>query len=67
MLEIAFPVSHGAKRIVCLGRTGGGLPYYRERELVVPLSDQCYCVAVPGLEGEGVSGECAAAAGCVDG
>lgn len=38
-----------------------------EGELVVSLGDECYCVAVPGLEGEGVSGVRAAGARCVDG
>ncbi len=38
-----------------------------EGELVVPLGDDCYCVAVSELEGELVSGVRAAAAECVDG
>jgi hypothetical protein len=33
-----------------------------EGELVVPLGDDCYCVAVSELEGELVSGKCAATA-----
>ena len=37
-----------------------------EGELVIPLGDQRYCVAVSGLEGKGVSSVCAAAACCVD-
>ena len=44
-----------------------GLSYYCEGELVVSLSDECYCVTVPGLECEGVSGVHAVGACCVDG
>jgi len=42
------------------------LPNDREGELVVPLGNQCYCVAVPGLEVEGASNMRATAARCVD-
>ena len=44
-----------------------GLSYYGTGELVVSLSDECYCVAVPGLEGERVTCMCTAAAQCIDG
>ena len=43
------------------------LSYYGEGELVVSLSDERYCVAVPGLEDELVSGVGTASARCVDG
>lgn len=45
---------------------GAVLPYDCDRELVVSLRDQCYCVTVSGLELERVSGACAGVACCVD-
>jgi len=45
-------------------RKGAGLSDDGEGELVVFLGDECYCVAVSGLELEPASGMCAAAA-CV--
>lgn len=43
------------------------LSYYCEGELVVSLGDECYCVAVPRLKRELVSGVCTAGARRVDG
>ena len=47
-------------------KKGSGLSDDAEGELVVSLSDECYCIAVSSLELERVSGMCAAEACCVD-
>ncbi len=47
-------------------KNGAVLSDDAEGELVVSLGDECYCVAVSGLELERVSGMGAAEACCVD-
>ena len=47
-------------------KKGAGLSDDAEGELVVSLSDECYCIAVSSLELERVSGMGAAEACCVD-
>ena len=58
--------SVGVPLLTCLGaifrvREGGALADDCEGELVVSLGDECYRVAVPGLELKLASGVCTAA------
>ena len=67
VLEIPFlSYAQRNRKRLSSKRWAAGLSYYCEGELVVPLGDECDCVAVSGLELERASDVSAAAACSVD-